>query len=109
MKSYNNYRWTEELIRETYTNGYEREVLESNVEDFNIFDNKIYYILLNDEKYYEAWCCDLDGQNKTFIGTVEESESRCYSLSMADGYMVIGMSDRGYLMQLEDGSVQQIY
>ena len=113
------YRTPAELISQTYPYGIDREsvvidieseVIESNVVNFNIFDNKIYYILLNDEKYYEAWCCDLDGQNKTFIGTIGDSESWCSDLSMADGYMVIEMSDnQGYLMQLEDGSIQKIY
>ena len=113
------YRTPAELIWKTYPYGIDREsavidseseVIESNVVNFNIFDSKIYYILLNEEEYYEAWCCDLDGQNKTFIGTIGDSESRCSKLSVADGYMVIEMSDnQGYLMQLDDGSIQKIY
>ena len=101
--------------------GGERETVIDNTEngqvvDFNIFDNKIYYLVKNyDTQYLEAWSCDPDGQNKVYIGNIAQNWSLYAGLYMADGYMVVRIWDEdsqtvgNYLMRLDDGSVQKIF
>lgn len=92
-----------------------------NVEQYNIFDDKIYYIK-NFKDYYEVWSCNMDGENKTLIGTVTPKQTEynntendgCVGLYVADGYVVIDFDDgedsinERYIMQLDDGSVMEI-
>ncbi len=97
-------------------------LIDTDVEQYNIFDGQIYYIKKSDE-CYEIWRCDLAGENKTVIGTVSPKNmtynntienEKCIDLYLADGYMVIdfndgnGTVDERYIKWLDDGSVKEI-
>ena len=99
--------------RETYTEA----MIDSEVMYHSIFDDKLYYIRERDGIYCEVICCDLQGEQKTVIATFEKTEEeKCYNLGVSSDFIVIQMHGEAhtenayfvYIVNLEDGSIEQI-
>lgn len=99
--------------RETYTEA----MIDSEVMYHSIFEDKLYYIREKDGIYCEVICCDLQGEQKTVIATFEKTEEeKCYNLGVSSDFIVIQMHGEAhtenayfvYIVNLEDGSIEQI-
>ncbi len=94
-------------------------VFDDNVVCFNLFDETLYYVKEYDGNHYEVWCCDLKGNNKSFIGELKVNSGGCGSISVGDGFVYIcfvrdydaepNIPAQGFIMNIADGSAQQIY
>lgn len=94
-------------------------VFDNNVVCINLFNETLYYVKEYNGNHYEVWCCDLQGNNKSLIGEVDVNSGGCESISVGEGFVYISfISDydaepyipaQGFVMNIEDGNVQQIY
>ena len=99
--------------RETYTEA----MIDSEVMYHSIFEDKLYYIREKDGIYCEVICCDLQGEQKTVIATFKKAENeKCDNLGVCSDFIVIQMHGEAhtenayfvYIVNLEDGSIEQI-
>ena len=114
------------LLFDTSGCGYLRKntndnLVEYNVEQYNIFNDHMYFVK-NFKDYFELWRCDMDGEDKTLIGTVTPKQTEynntendgCVGLYLAEDFAIIDFDDgvdsinERYIMLLDDGSVMEI-
>lgn len=105
---------------QTFNNqGREEIVIDDNVVCFNLFNETLYYVKEFDGTHYEVWSCDLQGNNKTLIGEMNVNSGGCGSISVGEGFVYICFAkdydaepyipSQGYVINISDGCVQQIY
>ena len=89
---------------------------DSDVVTLNLYQDTIYYVKEFRDDCHEIWSCDLQGENKCYIGTVEQSEMYCLTMGVGEDFVYLEMATdddykmrQGYIMSLDDGSVQKIY
>lgn len=93
-----------------------KKYADSDVVTLNLYNDTIYYVKELRDDCHEIWSCDLQGENKCCIGTVEQSAMFCLTIGVSDGFVYLEMAAdddyemrQGYIMSLDDGSVQRIY
>ncbi len=90
--------------------------VDTEVITYNIYNDTLFYVKEFRDDCHEIWSCDLLGENKCYIGTVEQSVMYCKTLGVGEGFVFLEMASdddykirQGYIMHLDDGSVQRIY
>lgn len=119
MAGRNGWKESTELEMLNYHNAqYEETLIDEDVMCRTIYDDKLYYVKVKDDTAYDVICCDLQGENKTVIGTIsKEKETYCRYLSVGEDFILLQMkgdnekefANHAFFMKSEDGSSVQLY
>ena len=119
MTARNGWKESTDLEMIHYHNSqYVETLIDNEVMCYSIYDDKLYYVKEKDDTAYEVICCDLQGNNKTTIGTItKEKETYCRYMAVGEGFIMLKMSgdseleyaSHAFYMKLEDGSSSQLY
>lgn len=115
----NGWKESTELEMLNYHNAqYEEALIDEDVMCNTIYDDKLYYVKVKDDKAYEVICSDLQGENKTVIGTIaKEKETYCRYIAVGEDFILLQMkgdsekelANHAFYLKLEDGSSVQLY
>ena len=69
---------------------YVEMLIDNEVMCHSIYDDKLYYVKVKDDTAYEVIYCDLQGNNKTTIGTItKEKETYCRYMAVGEEFWEI--------------------